>query len=187
MTDQLLDLVERYGYGAVFLGVAGESAGVPLPGETVLVLAAVAAGRGHLSTWTVAAVAWVAAVAGDNVGYMIGRHYGRVLFAHAPRRSAERADRLFGRWGSQAVFLGRFVAVLRMFAGPLAGASRMAWPRFFAANALGAAVWVAAVTSVGEALSARADHATATVRGAGIVGLAIAIAVVAVAIRTRSA
>jgi membrane protein DedA with SNARE-associated domain len=169
----MLELVSRFGYVIVFLGVAGESAGVPLPGETVLVAAAVAAGRGRLDPWVVAIVAWTAAVAGDNLGYAVGRRYGRGLFdVRGIRRvyTAERAARselFFARWGWQAVFVGRFVTLLRMFAGPLAGMSGMPWARFLVANAAGAGVWVGTVTAVGVAFSDSVDRAARLVERAG--------------------
>lgn len=177
VTALLVHLVARYGLAVVFLGVGVESLGIPVPGETVLVIASAAATRGHLSLWAVAAAAWVAAVAGDNIGYWIGRRYGRrlVRLPVAGRLySAERmsrAERLFERWGWIAVFLGRFVALLRILAGPLAGMHRMPWRTFLLANAAGAAVWVGAMTAVGMLVGANLDRALRLVSRGGLVGL----------------
>jgi membrane protein DedA with SNARE-associated domain len=188
VTHALLSLVESLGYAIVFLGVGIESLGVPVPGETVLVVAAALAGQGHLEAWGVGLAAWVGAVIGDNIGYSIGRRYGRRL-TRAPvlRRiyTEQRilaADRFFERWGWLAVFFGRFVALLRIFAGPLAGMHGTPWRVFLAANAAGAALWVAVMTTIGVLLGANLDHAVHLVEQLGYGGLAIAAALVVLAI-----
>jgi membrane protein DedA with SNARE-associated domain len=142
VTQLLLD----YGLVILFLLVAVESAGVPLPGETALITAAVLAHH-HYAIWWVIAVAAAAAIVGDNVGYWIGRLGGRKLVERwsVTRRYAERAlppsERFFERHGGKTVFLGRFVALLRVTSAWLAGISHMRWWEFFLWNAAGGIVW----------------------------------------------
>ena len=143
-------------YLTVGLVVGVESLGVPLPGEIVLVSAALLSSRHELdvSPLWIAVAATTGAVVGDSIGYGIGHRYGMGLFAWAGRRlprhfgpsHVSAAERLFTRWGVFAVFFGRFVALLRIFAGPLAGALRMHYRRFLAANVLGGVCWAAGTT-----------------------------------------
>jgi membrane protein DedA with SNARE-associated domain len=143
-------------YLVVGLVVGVESLGVPLPGEIVLVAAALMSSRHELDVapgW-IAVAATIGAVVGDSIGYAIGHRYGMGLFAWAGRRMPRHfgpshvlaAERLFARWGVFAVFFGRFIALLRIFAGPLAGALRMHYPRFLVANVLGGICWAAGTT-----------------------------------------
>ena len=138
-------------YLIVGLVVGIESLGVPLPGEIVLVGAALLASRHELDVspvW-IAVAATTGAVVGDSIGYALGRHFGMNLFAWAGRKLPRHfgpahvaaAERLFARWGVLAVFFGRFVALLRIFAGPLAGALRMPYRKFLPANLAGAICW----------------------------------------------
>jgi len=142
------------GYAALPAVVALESLGVPLPGETTLIAAAVLAAEGHMDIALVIPLAIAAAVLGDNAGYLLGRRVGRpVLLAPGPlerhrRRMVAAGDAFFARHGSAAVFLGRWVAIGRVASAWLAGADRMPWRRFAFWNALGAAGWA---TSVGLA------------------------------------
>ncbi len=147
-------LIAVYGYWALFALVAGESLGVPLPGETALILASVYAGETHrLSPWLIFLVAAAAAIIGDNIGYWIGdkggyrlaRRYGpKVRFDESKLKIARY---LFDRHGAKVVFFGRFVTVLRTYAAFLAGTSRMRWRRFLPANAAGGIVWAAGYTT----------------------------------------
>jgi membrane protein DedA with SNARE-associated domain len=133
-----------------------ESLGIPLPGEIVLVSASLLSSRHELdvSPVGVAVAASIGAIVGDSIGYMIGRRYGMSLFAWLGRRFPRHfgpghvrvAERLFARWGVWAVFFGRFVALLRIFAGPLAGALKLPYYRFLAANVTGGIVWAAGTT-----------------------------------------
>ncbi|TCK25678.1 DedA family protein [Pseudonocardia endophytica] len=133
-----------------------ESLGIPLPGEIVLVSAALLSSRHELdvSPTGVAVAASIGAVVGDSIGYAIGRRYGMPLFEWLGRRFPRHfgpghvtvAERLFSRWGVWAVFFGRFVALLRIFAGPLAGALKMPYYKFLAANVTGGIVWAAGTT-----------------------------------------
>ena len=151
MTQELV----HYGLALLFLLVAVESAGVPLPGETALITAALLAQPSqahHFSIVAVIAVAAVAAIVGDNVGYAAGRYGGRELLdrwgpiARYAQRSLPPAERYFARHGGKSVFFGRFIAVLRVTVAWLAGITRMRWWRFFAYNAAGGIVWA---TSIG--------------------------------------
>ena len=144
-------------YLIVGLVVGVESLGIPLPGEIVLVSAALLASHHEVAVDPVAvgAAAIVGAVVGDSIGYLIGRRFGLPLFDRLGRRFPKHfgprhvalAERIFGRWGTWAVFFGRFVALLRIFAGPLAGALRMHYPRFLAANVGGAIAWAGGTTA----------------------------------------
>ncbi|BBX69509.1 DedA family protein [Mycolicibacterium psychrotolerans] len=147
---------------AVYLVVGAvigiESLGIPLPGEIALVSAALLSSRHTLdiSPVGVAAAAATGAIVGDTIGYSIGRRFGMSLFERLGNRFPKHfgpghvalAKGLFERWGVWAVFFGRFIALLRIFAGPLAGAMRMRYPRFLAANAGGAVVWAGGTTAV---------------------------------------
>ncbi|MDX2592622.1 MULTISPECIES: DedA family protein [Streptomyces] len=144
----LAPLLDHYGYWAVGAVILVEDFGVPAPGETILLAAGVFAGAGRLNIYAVAAVAFVAAVLGDNIGYLIGRSGGRA-FVHrwgryvflTPKRF-QAAEEFFGRHGGKIVTVARFVEGLRQANGIIAGTSGMAWRRFLLFNALGAALWV---------------------------------------------
>jgi membrane protein DedA with SNARE-associated domain len=126
-----------------------ESMGLPLPGEITLVSASLLAASGVTNVWGVAAAAATGAIIGDSIGYTIGRRGGRALLARLGRRfprhlgpeHVDRAERVFARWGVWAVFFGRFVALLRILAGPLAGALRVPYKKFLLANATGGILW----------------------------------------------
>ena len=141
-------VIEGYGYYALALVVAGESAGVPLPGETMLVTASIYAGTRHgLDIRAVIAVAAVAAILGDNFGFFVGRRYGgAVLHRFGPRigldgRKQMLGRYLFKRYGAAIVFFGRYVALLRTYAALLAGVNRLPPLAFFCWNAAGGITW----------------------------------------------
>jgi membrane protein DedA with SNARE-associated domain len=143
--------LESYGYLVVFLLVMLESIGIPVPGETALIGAALYAGSTHkLAIWWVIAVAIAGAVLGDNIGFAIGRYGGAKLllrYGHKIRLHEGRLKIgiwLFRRHGGKVVFWGRFVAVLRTYAAFLAGANQMEWRRFLVFNASGGIVWATA-------------------------------------------
>ena len=148
----LFSIPSQIGYGALFGLVLAESAGVPVPGETALLAAGALAGAGHLVLPLVIAVATVAAIVGDNVGYWIGRIGGRALLERwGPiKRYADKAippgERFFQKHGGKTVFIGRFVAVLRVTAAWLAGITHMTWWRFFLWNAAGGITWATGVS-----------------------------------------
>jgi membrane protein DedA with SNARE-associated domain len=141
-------LLGRFGYAAVFAFVAIESLGIPLPGETMLIAAALYAGASHqLSIGVIIVVAAAGAIIGDNIGFGLG-HWGgyRLLLRYGPyirlhEGRIKLARYLFQRHGGKVVFFGRFISVLRTYAAFLAGTARMAWPRFLVFNAAGGIVW----------------------------------------------
>ncbi|MBV9735448.1 MAG: DedA family protein [Acidisphaera sp.] len=144
----LVALLHRYGYGAVGLIIMLESMGMPLPGESLLIAAALYAAATHqIDIAIVVPVAALGAVVGDNIGYLIGRSLGYPLLARHGWRIGLTGRRLllgqflFRRHGGKVVFFGRFIAVLRTFAALLAGANRMPWPGFLLFNALGGVTW----------------------------------------------
>ena len=145
-------------YLTVGLVIGLESLGIPLPGEIALVSAAVMSSRENLDispVW-VGVAAITGAIIGDSIGYTIGRRYGMSLFERLGRRFPKHfgtghvalAKQLFSRWGVWAVFFGRFIALLRILAGPLAGALHMRYRHFLAANAAGAICWAGGTTAV---------------------------------------
>jgi len=146
--QNLLHLLATYGYWAVFVFIAIESMGIPFPGETMLLVAAIYAGTTHrLSILLVIVAAASGAILGDNLGFIIGRVGGyRLLrrYGHYIRvneRKLKLGQYLFMKHGGKVVFFGRFVAVLRAWAAFLAGTNRMRWPGFLFFNALGGIVW----------------------------------------------
>jgi len=173
-------VVDHYGLAFLFLIVFLESAGVWVPGETALVAAGVLASRGHFSIAAVIALAALGAILGDNVGYWIGRIYGRKLFVRFRRLEAvlPRAERFFRRHGGKAVFFARFVAGLRVTGAWMAGISHMNWWRFLFWNALGGIAWATGVGLVAFYLGrAAADLVSeyGLIGGGVAVGLAVAI------------
>ena len=175
----LTHLLTAYGGWAVLVFVAIESMGIPIPGETMLLVAAAYAGAtGHVPIVVVIAAAAAGAILGDNLGFLIGRigglrllrRYGRYVYLNERKLKVGRY--LFQRHGGKAVFFGRFVAVLRVFAAFLAGANRMPWRRFVLFNAAGGLIWAILMGLLGYALGA-------SVQGPlGIATLALAASVV---------
>jgi membrane-associated protein len=139
------------GYAATFGLIAIETMGVPVPGETALIASALAAHDGQLSIGVLVALAASAAIIGDNVGFAIGRKYGRRVFVkegpmHRQRLALlDMGEPFFARHGPKAVFLGRWVAGLRIASAWLAGMNKMPWPTFLFWNALGGIVWACGV------------------------------------------
>ncbi len=143
--------LESYGYLVVFLLVMLESIGLPVPGETALIGAALYAGStGKLEIWGVIAVAIAGAIIGDNIGFSIGRYGGaKLLLRHGHKIRLHEGRLKIGIWlfrrhGGKVVFWGRFVSILRTYAAFLAGTNQMAWGRFLVFNAAGAVVWATA-------------------------------------------
>jgi membrane protein DedA with SNARE-associated domain len=183
-------------YLLVALVIGLESMGIPLPGEVILVSAALLAARPELdiSPIWVALAASAGAIVGDSIGYLAGwrwgdrmfdvlgrrfpRHAGHDRLAYAEhvftRYGVAYAEHVFTRYGVWAVFFGRFVALLRIFAGPVAGALRMHYPRFLAANALGGLVWACGTTAVIYTLGTEAEQ---WLKGSSWIGLVVAVGV----------
>ena len=164
LVPHLQQVVASYGYLAVFLIVALESAGIPMPGETVLVTAAIFAASGTLKIYWVIGAAAAGAIIGDNCGYWIGRELGFPLiyrFGHYIRLDEKRlkvGQYLFLRHGGKIIFFGRFVAVLRAFAAFLAGVNRYNWEEFFLYNAAGGIVWATIFGAGGYLLGRAFEH-----------------------------
>jgi membrane protein DedA with SNARE-associated domain len=163
-------------YLVLALLVGGESAGLPLPGETALITGAVLASQGKLALPAVVATAAAGAIVGDNIGYLLGRLGVRRLlsrpgrFETVRRGFLERGEAFFERHGAKTVFLGRWLPFLRVTAAWLAGANRMHWTTFLAWNALGGISWALTVGLAGYLLG---QAAFAALHTAGLVGLAV--------------
>lgn len=180
MLASIIDL-SHVGYPVLFLLVMAESSGVPVPGETSLIAAAVLASQGQLEIAAVIPIAAAAAIVGDNIGYQIGRRGGRWLLKRPGRFHRQRLQVLetgepfFERHGSKAVFFGRFLLGLRVWASWLAGATHMRWRSFLFWNALGGICWATGVGLIAYYLGHAAGDALQTF---GIFGL-VAVLVVA--------
>jgi membrane protein DedA with SNARE-associated domain len=173
-------LVAQHGYWVVFLIVMLESAGVPLPGETVLVLASVYAGAtGELDLSLVIACAAAGAIIGDNIGFWVGRTWGTKFllrygkFIRLPEERLKLGQYLFEKHGGKIVFFGRFFAFLRVLAALLAGANNYRWPPFLFFNAAGGIVW-ALVFGIGAFVFGDSIHRVSGPLGVAGLGGAIA-------------
>jgi membrane protein DedA with SNARE-associated domain len=183
-------------YGIVGAVVGVESLGIPLPGEIVLVSAALLSSRHELAVnpLGVGAAAVIGAVIGDSTGYAIGRRLGLPLFDRLGRRFPNHfgpahvtfAERLFDRWGARAVFFGRFIALLRIFAGPLAGALKMRYARFLLANISGALCWAGGTTALVYYAGIAAERWLARFSWIALVVAVICGAIAAVVLRDRT-
>ena len=151
MLAAIIDLPANVGYSLVFALIAVETMGIPVPGETALIGAALLAHDGQLDIVWLVALAAAAAIIGDNVGFAIGRKGGRRLFArpgpfhHHRMKVLEHGEPFFARHGPKAVFLGRWVSGLRIASAWLAGMNKMDWPTFLFWNALGGIAWAASI------------------------------------------
>jgi membrane protein DedA with SNARE-associated domain len=181
-TSDLLHLLNTYGYWAVLVFVAIESTGIPFPGETMLLVAAIYAGTTHrLSIALVIAAAATGAILGDNLGFWIGREGGYRLLRRYGRyirleeRRLKLGQYLFMRHGGKVVFFGRFVAVLRAWAAFLAGTNRMPWPRFLFFNAAGGIVWATLYGLGGYLLGNNVHRLTGPI---GAVALVLAVLII---------
>jgi undecaprenyl-diphosphatase len=183
--EQVLSLIAQYGYLIVFFGVMLKSAGVPIPGETILIAPGVLVQQGRLELPYVILLGVLAAFVGDQIGYWAGGKGGRPFVLRwgryvkiTPER-LKRAEDFFARHGGKAVFLARFVAGLRVFGALVAGISRMHWRTFFLYNALGGAVWATAAVLVGYLLGGSLDIVERWLgRATILVGVLLALAAV---------
>ncbi|MGL5080399.1 MAG: DedA family protein [Microcoleaceae cyanobacterium] len=152
--ETIQNIAHQYGYWAVFGGIALENAGIPLPGETITLVGGFLAGSGELNYWFVLGCATVGAIFGDNCGYWLGRWKGWPFLLWVGQIFRLREDQLvevrerFSQNSARAVLLGRFVALLRIFAGPLAGIAKMPYWKFLLCNAVGAATWASVMVSL---------------------------------------
>jgi len=180
----LREFVADYGYWAVALALLCENAGIPVPGETTLLLASFLAYSEHrLHLGWIIVVGTCAATVGDNIGYAIGHYGGRPLLERYQRffriqpATLQRGEDLFAHYGAAAVFFARFIFGLRVFAGPLAGVLRMRWRAFALFNFLGAALWVTCIASAGYLFG---QHWRALARAMQRFNIAVLIVAVAV-------
>jgi membrane protein DedA with SNARE-associated domain len=176
-------LIETYGYAAVFVLVGAESLGVPVPGETALIVAGTYAGHTHrLNPWLIWLAASAGAIIGDNIGFWIGDKGGYRLarrYGHWVRLDEHKlkiARYVFDIHGSEVVFFGRFVSILRTYAAFLAGTSRMRWSKFLPANAAGGIVWAGIYTLIayfaGNALQRASGLIDLVIVGVAVLGIA---------------
>jgi membrane protein DedA with SNARE-associated domain len=159
LANSVQNALVHWGYLALVVGLIGEDAGLPLPGETVLMFASfLAAKSGQLSFWIIVPVGIASAIVGDNCGFWVGRWLGPHLtrwFRNKLKMGDDVAvaEDLIRRHGGATVFWARFIFGLRTVAGPVAGALRMKWRRFFLFNSLGACAWVVFTAMIGYAFS----------------------------------
>lgn len=154
--DFLRDAVVHYGYWAVGAALLLENMGIPVPGETILLLASfMAYSQNELQLSWIIVVAIVAATLGDNFGFIAGYYGGRPLLNRyqnifrIKNATLQRGEQLFARYGAATVFFARFVFGMRIIAGPMAGVLRMPWKKFLIFNFLGAALWVSVISTAG--------------------------------------
>jgi len=183
--ELLRDFFHDYGYWTVAIALLLENAGIPVPGETILLFASfLAYSERELHLPIIIVVATAACTIGDNLGYLIGRRGGRRLLAryqHIFRirdKTIARGERLFARYGSLTIFFARFVFGMRIIAGPLAGVLHMEWKRFVLFNFLGAVVWVTVITLVGYFFGSQWDALLRVMHRINL-GIAAAVGVVA--------
>jgi len=182
--DLLRGYLAEYGYWTVALTLLLENAGVPLPGEAILLLASfLAYSERHLHLPWIIVVGTCAATLGDNLGFALGHFGGRPLldrysgFLRIKPAALARGEELFERHGAETIFVARFIAGMRIIAGPLAGAMRMHWRRFVVFNLLGAVLWVSVISSAGYFFGAHWEKLVRIVREVNMSLLAAAIVV----------
>ena len=194
MGDYVFELLrgffQQHGYLTVAVALLLENAGIPVPGETILLFASFLAYEEHgLNLAVVIVIAIIACTLGDNIGYWIGRRGGRPLlerYQHIFKirnSSIRRGEKLFERYGSPTIFFARFVFGMRIIAGPLAGVLRMDWKRFALFNFLGATAWVTVVSVAGYMFGAHWNRLLRFVGRANLVFFVVAVGVAAIALR----
>jgi membrane protein DedA with SNARE-associated domain len=175
LVDLLRSLLAHYGYGAVAGALLLENAGLPVPGETVLLLASFLAFSEHrLQLPYIILVGVFAATIGDNIGFAVGAYGGRPLLERYRRTlrirpaTIARGEDLFRRYGAATVFVARFITGMRVIAGPLAGVLRMDWRKFAIFNFLGAVLWVTTISSAGFLFGKHWDKLVDILRDANV-------------------
>lgn len=190
MTQSILDFLRgalvAYGYWAVGAALLLENAGIPMPGETILLLASFMAYSQHeLQLSWIIVVATIAATLGDNLGFALGYYGGRPLLARyqsvfrLKQSMVDRGEQLFARYGPATIFFARFIFGMRIIAGPMAGVLRMEWKRFAIFNFLGAVLWVSVISSVGYFFGRHWDRMENTLKRFDLI---VVVAVVVVAL-----
>jgi membrane protein DedA with SNARE-associated domain len=178
--------VHHYGAATVFVILTLESFGIPLPGESLLITAAILSGRGDMSFTVLFFSAWAGAVLGDNIGYLIGRMLGHTLLWRYGGKVGLTAERLgkvraiFTRYGPATVVFARFLNILRQLNGIFAGTMKMDWWRFLVFNTCGGALWVLVWTSAGYSLGLHGAGIAALVHKVGLLGVIFAVTVLIV-------
>jgi membrane protein DedA with SNARE-associated domain len=190
-----LQLIEQYmlayGYWAVFFGVMLENAGVPVPGETILLIAGYYASTGKFHLPLVMLIAATGAVIGDNIGFAIGHHFGRSVLLRVGRfffltpKRLEHMEKYFASHGNKTILVARFITGLRVFAALLAGASKMPWRVFVVYNVAGAVLWSAVITTLGYLFGASLPLLVKWVGRSGTVLLMAAIVIAVIVWRVR--
>lgn len=182
--EKIQEFAQHYGYWAVFVGILLENLGIPLPGETVTLVGGFLAGSGKLNYWLVLSSAILGAVLGGTIGYWVGRYTGWPFllrlgrFFRIPEERLEEIKNQFSQNAAKAVFFGRFVALLRVFAGLMAGIADMSYGKFFLFNLAGAIVWAFVMVTlaffVGRIVAL--EQLVAWVAQFGLVALLLAVA-----------
>jgi membrane protein DedA with SNARE-associated domain len=188
--DSVEGIARQYGYWAVFIGIALENTGIPIPGETIVIVGGFLAGSGDLNYWLVLASAIAGAVLGDNLGYWVGKWGGWQFLVRAGQvfriqeQQLELVKQQFSENAAKAVFLGRFITLLRIFAGPLAGIAEMPYKQFLLCNFGGAALWSGTIVTLSYFLGklVSLQQIVHWITQAGLIVLVIAIAFVLVSI-----
>jgi len=171
----LRSYLAEYGYWTVAAALLLENAGLPVPGETILLLASFLAYSEHkLHLPSIILVGIYAATVGDNIGFLIGFYGGRPLLeryrktVHIQPATIARGEDMFRRHGTATIFAARFIAGLRVIAGPLAGVLHMPWRKFVAANLLGAALWVTVISGAGYIFGKHSEKLLSIVKDVNI-------------------
>jgi membrane protein DedA with SNARE-associated domain len=188
----LRNAIVQYGYWAIGAALLAENAGIPVPGETILLLSCfLTYSEPHLRLPWIILVATIAATVGDNLGFAAGYYGGRPLLVRyqtlfrVQNRTLERGEQLFARYGAVTIFFARFVFGLRIIAGPLAGVLRMPWRKFMIFNFLGAALWVSVIAGAGYLFGQQWERLQQDVKRIDI-AVAIALMLAAVLLWWRS-
>jgi len=183
MLSALLSYFAHYGYWVVFFGVMLENAGIPVPGETILLAAGFFAAQGHFHLWEVMTIAALGAVLGDNAGYWIGHRLGRATLERYGRyvglthARVLHMDRFFNAHGNKTILVARFITGLRVFAALLAGSARMPWRTFAIYNMMGAVLWSLAISLAGFFFGRSWDLLERWIKGAGLIALGIVVVI----------
>jgi membrane protein DedA with SNARE-associated domain len=182
--EMLRNAVVQYGYWAVGAALLLENAGIPVPGETILLLASFLAYSEHdLRLPWIIVVATIAATVGDNLGFALGYYGGRPLLLRyqtifrIKNATISRGEELFAKYGSVTVFFARFVFGMRIIAGPMAGVLRMSWRKFLVFNFLGAVVWVSVISSAGYLFGRHWDRLEEGLNQFNVVALVIVLVI----------
>jgi membrane-associated protein len=184
IVELIREAMARHGYWAVGVTLLLENAGLPLPGETILLLASfLAYSRHELQLPWIIVVAICAATLGDNIGFFIGDRGGHLFLRRyqsalrIPQTTIDKGERIFAQYGAATIFFARFIFGLRVIAGPLAGVLRMPWKKFAIFNVLGATLWVLVISAVGYKFGKHWDQLMEFVQRMNIIVAVVALIV----------